>query len=114
MTVVYGALALVFGGQDGTALLLQGFALLLATFGLLWVFVSTRPRRGPLTGLRATVAVVLVSAGVLISAAAHRGNDAIVLELWWAPLVCTLLLLAMAPYCDPPCVVLSGCALLLA
>ena len=32
----------------------------------------------------------------------------------WAPLVCTLLLLAMAPYCDPPCVVLSGCALLLA
>ncbi|MER3387790.1 hypothetical protein [Microcella pacifica] len=114
VTVVYGALALVFGGPDGTALLLQGFALLLATFGLLWVFVSTRPRRGPLTGLRATVAVVLVSAGVLISAAAHRGNDAIVLELWWAPLVCTLLLLAMAPYCDPPCVVLSGCALLLA
>jgi hypothetical protein len=114
VTVVYGAIALVFGGQSGTALLLQGFALLLATLGLLWVFVSTRPRRGPLSRGRAAVAVALVSAGLLTSAAAHRGNDEIVLELWWAPLIVTLLLLAMAPYCDLPCVLLSGIALLIA
>lgn len=114
VTVVYGALALILGGQSGMALLLQGVALLLSALGLLWVFVSTRPRRGPLSSGRAVVAVALVSAGLLVSAAAHRGNDAIVLELWWAPLVCTLLLLAMAPYCDLPCVLLSGTALLLA
>jgi hypothetical protein len=60
------------------------------------------------------VAVALVAAGLLASAAAHRDNEAIVLELWWAPLVCALLLLSMAPYCDLPCMLLSGFTLLLA
>ena len=114
VTVVYGGIVLVFGGQSGAALLLQATALLLATLGLLWVFVTTRPRRGPLSTARAAVAVALVSAGMLISAVAHRGNEGIVLELWWAPLVAALLLLAMAPYCDLPCVLLSGVTLLAA
>ncbi|WP_179873273.1 hypothetical protein [Microcella indica] len=113
VTLVYGAIVMLVGGQSGTPLLMQGVALLLATLGLLSLFFSTRPRRGPLSGGRAAVAVALVSAGMLISAAAHRGNDEIVLELWWAPFVCTLLLLAMAPYSDPPCVLLSGLVLLI-
>ncbi|MER3389639.1 MAG: hypothetical protein RJQ01_06355 [Microcella sp.] len=113
VTIAYGAVALALGGQSGAALLQQGVAVMLATLGLLWVFVATRPRRGPLSSGRAVVAVALVGAGMLVSAAAHRGNDAMVLELWWAPLVCTLLLLSMAPYCDLPGVLLAGCALLL-
>lgn len=114
VTLVYGSLVLVLGGQSGAALLQQGIALLLAALGLLWLFVVTRPTRGALSRGRAAVAVVLVSAALLTSAAAHRGNDAVVLELWWAPLVSTLLLFAMAPYCDLRCVLLAGIALLVA
>ena len=66
VTVVYGAIVMLVGGQSGTPLLMQGVALLLATLGLLSLFFSTRPRRGPLSGGRAAVAVALVSAGMLI------------------------------------------------
>ena len=113
ITVLYGATTLVTDAHDGGNRAAQALGILLAALGMLWVHLSTRPRRGPLTWGRTVVAVALVGAGFLLSAVGYRG-EAFALELWWAPLASSLLILGMAPYCGPLRIVGSGMGLVIA
>ncbi|MBX9471428.1 hypothetical protein [Microcella sp.] len=94
---VHGALVLTVSGQAGSRPLVQVAALVVAVGALLGVHVATRPPRGALTLRRAIPLALLSSAALVLSAWGYRGEPFAV-ELWWAPLVSSLTLLAMAPY----------------
>ena len=94
---VHGALVLTVSGQAGSRPLVQVAALALAVAALLGVHVATRPPRGALSLRRAIPLALLSSAALVLSAWGYRG-EAFAVELWWAPLVCSLTLLAMSPY----------------
>ena len=94
---VHGALVLWASGQAGSRPLEQVAALVLAVGAMLGVHLATRPPRGALTLNRAVPLALLSSAALVLSAWGYRGEPFAV-ELWWAPLVCSLTLLAMAPY----------------
>lgn len=95
--VVHGGLVLTVNGQAGSRPLVQVAALLVSVAALVGVHVATRPPRGTLTLRRALPLALMSSAGLVISAWGYLGEPFAV-ELWWAPLVCSLTLLAMAPY----------------
>ncbi len=111
--VLYGAAALALDVHDSVNRAVQASGILLAALGMLWVHVSTRPRRGPLTLWRNAVAVTLVGAGFIVSAVGYR-NEPLALELWWAPLAGALLILSIAPYSGSLKLVGSGIGLLVA
>lgn len=95
--IVHGIIVLGPVGQAGPRPLVQVAALSLSVLAQLWVHAATRPRRGALTAPRAFVAVALASSALVISAVGYLG-EAFSLELWWAPLSLSLLLMAIAPY----------------
>ena len=97
LTLVHGIIVLGPAGQAGARPLWQIAALGLAVLAQLWVHVVTRPRRGAVTVPRALVAVGLASSALVVSAVGYQG-ETFALELWWAPLSLSLLLLALAPY----------------
>ena len=97
LVLVHGVVVLGPFGQAGSRPLVQAGALALAVLALLWVHVASRPRRGEFTLGRALVAVALSATALVVSAVGYRG-EAFALELWWAPLAVSLLLLAMLPY----------------
>lgn len=94
---VHGTLVLTVSGQAGLRPLVQVAALAIAVAALLGVHLATRPPRGALSLRRAIPLALLSSAALVLSAWGYRGEPFAV-ELWWAPLVSSLTLLAMAPY----------------
>ncbi|UTT62900.1 hypothetical protein [Microcella humidisoli] len=111
LSLVHGIIVLGPSGQAGSRPLVQVAALGLATVALLWVHIATRPRFGGMTIARALVAVVLTSAALVVSAAGYLG-EAFAIQLWWAPLSASLLLLSLAPYTSALRLVLFGAVLL--
>ncbi len=97
IALVHGVLVLTASGQIGTRPIAQVGALVIGVAALVGVHVATRSPRGALR-LRVAIPLALFSsAALVVSAWGYRGEDFAV-ELWWAPLVCSLTLLAMAPY----------------
>lgn len=97
IVIVHGVLILGPAGQAGTRPLLQAAALALAAVAPLWVHVSTRPRRGPLSITEAAVGVLFTVIALVLSAVGYIG-ETFSIVLWWAPLAASMLLLALAPY----------------
>ncbi len=97
LVLTHGIVVLGPLGQAGSRPLVQAAALALSVLALLWVHVASRPRRGPVTLGRALVGVALSASAIVISAVGYLGEP-FALELWWAPLSVSLLLLAMVPY----------------
>lgn len=97
LVLVHGIVVLGPLGQAGSRPLVQVAALGLAVVALLWVHVASRPRRGEFTLGRALIATALSAAAFVVSALGYRG-EIFAIELWWAPLAVSLLLLAMLPY----------------
>lgn len=97
LALLHGLLVLGPVGQAGSRPLVQLGALGLSVVAIVWVHVVTRPRRGSFTMGRALVGVALSSLAVVISALGYSG-ESFLIELWWAPLSASLLLLAMVPY----------------
>lgn len=93
----HGTLVLGVSGQAGSRPLVQVAALAVAVAALIGVHLVTRPPRGALT-LRRAVPLALVSCLALVLSAWGYWGETFAVELWWAPLVCSLTLLAMAPY----------------
>ncbi len=109
---VHGALVLTVSGQAGSRPFVQVAALALAVAALLGVHLATRPRRGALTLRRAIPLALLSSAALVLSAWGYRGEPFAV-ELWWAPLVSSLTLLAMAPYASSQRLAVVGALVLI-
>jgi hypothetical protein len=97
LVLAHGIVVLGPLGQAGSRPLVQAGALALAVLSLLWVHIASRPQRGPFTVVRGLVAVALSATALVVSAVGYRG-EAFAIELWWAPLAASLLLLAMVPY----------------
>ncbi|MBA4247931.1 MAG: hypothetical protein C0444_06515 [Microbacterium sp.] len=110
MTLVHGVLVLGPAGQAGSRPLVQVAALGLSVLAMVWVHVATRPRRGAFTIMRALVAVALSGAGVVMSAMGYSG-ETFAVELWWAPLSASLVLLAMVPYSSAARLLVAGVVL---
>lgn len=107
----YGALVLTAGGQAGSRPLPQVVALVLSVATLIGVHLATRPPRGALTLLRALPLALLASAALTLSAWGYLG-ESFAVELWWAPLVCSLTLLAMSPYASSQRLSIVGAVML--
>lgn len=97
LAVVHGALVLTTSDQAGSQPLVQVIALAVGVAALVGVHLATRPPRGALTLRSAVPLALLSSSAFVLSAGGYWGEDFAV-EQWWAPLVCSLTLLAMAPY----------------
>ncbi len=108
---VHGGLVLTLNQQAGSRPFVQVIALIVSVAALLGVHVVTRPPRGALTLSTALPLALLSSAGLVISAWGYLGEPFAV-ELWWAPLVCSLTLLAMAPYASSQRLAIVGLVIL--
>lgn len=97
LSLAHGILVIGPSGQGGSQPLVQVAALALATLAMLWVHIATRPRRGAFTLPRAIIAVLLGASALVLSAVGYLGEP-FAIQLWWAPLSVSLLLLALAPY----------------
>lgn len=111
LALAHGVVVLGPTGQAGSHPLVQVVALLLAVAALIWVHVWTRPHRGALTLPRVIVATALSSSAFVLSAFGYSGDD-VILQLWWAPLTVSLLLLALAPYASAARLILVGAILI--
>ncbi len=76
---------------------LQLVALVACVASPLIVHLSTRPLRRPIGWVTASVALALSAAGVIISAVGFAGS-AFTLELWWAPVSFSLVIVSLGPY----------------
>lgn len=104
---VHGVLVLTVGGQTGSRPLVQVAALVIAVATLIAVHLATRPPRGSLTLPTALTLALLSSAALTLSAWGYLGEPFIV-ELWWAPQLCSLTLLAMSPYASSRRLAITG------
>ena len=111
LSLLHGIIVLGPSSQAGSRPSVQLAALGLATVALLWVHVATRPRFGGLTLARALVAVLLMASALVVSAAGYLGEP-FAIQLWWAPLSASLLLLSLAPYTSALRLAMLGAILL--
>lgn len=107
MALVHGTLVLTASGQSGSRPLVQVAALLIGVAALVGIHIATRPPRGALTLWRAIPLALFSSSALALSAWGYRG-ESFAIELWWAPLVCSLALLAMAPYASSQRLAITG------
>ncbi len=112
LTLIHGFVVLGPAGQAGSRPLIQVGALALSVLAIVWVHVVTRPRLGALTMVRALVGVTISSTAFVMSAVGYWG-DTFALELWWAPLPASLVLLAMVPYSSAARLTIVGALLVM-
>jgi len=110
--LVHGTLVLTASGQSGSRPLVQIAALLIGVVALVGIHAATRPRRGALTLRRAIPLALFSSSALVLSAWGYRG-ESFAIELWWAPLVCSLALLAMVPYASSQRLAITGSVMVL-
>lgn len=84
-------------GQAGERPLVQAVAAALAVAAFLLVHVATRPHRGPLREPVAWAAIGIVLGALALSAAGY-GGTVFRIELWWAPVSVSLMLIALTPF----------------
>jgi len=84
-------------GQAGERPFVQAGAALIGVSAFLLVHVATRPHRGPLREPVAWAAIGMVLLALALSAAGYRGSVFRV-ELWWAPVSVSLMLIALTPF----------------
>ncbi|HET8958656.1 MAG TPA: hypothetical protein VFM95_09400 [Microcella sp.] len=122
--VLLGAGGVVLGGQGAEAPVYQWVAIALAASGTLVIHRAGRPTRRRF-GLAPAIAVALLaSAAVLTSAwGIARGGagaaDAVVPELWWAPVAAALVVMSLSPFVPgrvflPAGVMVAGASILAA
>jgi hypothetical protein len=107
IALVHGTLVLTVNAQSGSRPIVQVVALFIGVAALVGVHLVTRPPRGALTLWAAVPLALFSSSALVLSAWGYRGDD-VALELWWAPLVCSLTLLAMAPYASSQRLAITG------
>ena len=107
----YGVLVLSVGGQAGSRPLLQVMALVFSVAALIGENLVTRPPRETLT-LRTALPLALLSSGALTLSAVGYLGEPLAVELWWAPLVTSLTLLAMSPYASSQRLAVVGAVML--
>lgn len=84
-------------GQAGERPFVQAVAAALAVAAFLLVHVATRPHRGPLREPVAWAAIGIVLGALALSAAGY-GGTVFRIELWWAPVSVSLMLIALTPF----------------
>lgn len=97
LTIVHSTALLSIGGQAGSRWWVQLIAVVVVLGALTVLHLVTRARRGPLTVPRALIVGALLVSATAVSALGYSG-EVFSVELWWAPLACSLGLLAMSPY----------------
>jgi hypothetical protein len=99
-------------GQPGSRPVVQVLAVVLVISSFLLVHVATRPHRGPLREPIAWIALGIVVSAMGLSAFGYAGVSFRV-ELWWAPVASSLMLVALAPFSTARQLVRYGAAMLL-
>ena len=94
---VQSLVILLLHGQAGPRPLVQAGAAAVAVCAFLLVHVATRPHRGPLREPVAWAAIGLVLGALALSAAGYAGTP-FRIELWWAPVSASLMLIALTPF----------------
>jgi hypothetical protein len=99
-------------GQPGSRPVIQVLAVVLVISAFLLVHVATRPHRGPLREPIAWIALGGVVSAMGLSALGYVGVSFRV-ELWWAPVSSSLMLVALTPFSTARQLVRYGSAMLL-
>lgn len=94
---VQAIILLLIPGQGGERPLVQAVALAMMAAAFLVVHRATRPDRAVLGEPVAWLAVAIALLALVVSGAGYRGSEFRV-ELWWAPVSASLVLIALAPY----------------
>lgn len=94
---VQSLVMLLLLGQAGDRPFVQAGAAVLGVSAFLLVHVATRPHRGPLREPVAWAAIGLVLVALGLSAAGY-GGSVFRIELWWAPVSVSLMLIALTPF----------------
>jgi hypothetical protein len=94
---IQAVVLLAVPGQPGSRPVIQAVAVAVTVSAFLLVHVATRPHRGPLRESVAWIAVGIAVSGLGLSAAGYVGVSFRV-ELWWAPVASSLLLVALTPF----------------
>lgn len=96
-SVVQAIVLLLIPGQSGERPIVQAAALAVMTAAFLVIHRATRPGRGALRESAAWLAVAIALLALVVSGIGYQGSGFRV-ELWWAPVSTSLVLIAIAPY----------------
>jgi hypothetical protein len=106
----YGSVLSVLGWQGNSRPWLQLVATALCACSGLIVHIATRPMRRDLGWFTGGLALVPVTAGMILSAIGYS-DSAFAVEYWWAPAVLALMIASLGPYLAVrQIIVLGSCA----